>query len=274
VGRIRNAWTIAKASWAVLSKDRELLVVPLVAGVGSLLALGAIAGPGYLLLGGSEAEQSSGIALWIVLAVAAVAAAWVSAIGQATIIAGAAQRMDGGDPTLGSAFAVARGRVGRLLEWALLATVVALVLDQVEQRLGVLGRIVSWLGSAAFSVLSFLALPVIVFEDVGAIEGFKRSSRLLKGTWGEQLTFNVGLGLLGFAAVLPGVLVGVALASTGVLAVQVVGVGLLVAWVLAVVSVTSALSAVFKAALYRWATGAPVDAAFGASALSTAFRHR
>jgi hypothetical protein len=274
VERIANAWRIAKASWAVLARDRELVAVPVVAGVGSLLAFGVVAGPGYLLLGGSDAASTSDVALWLVLAVAAVAAAWVSAIGQAAVVAGAAQRMDGGDPTLGSAFAVARSRAARLLEWAVLATVVAIVLDQIEQRLGVLGRIVSWLGSAAFSVLSFLALPVIVFEDVGAIEGFKRSSRLLRATWGEQLTFNVGIGLLGFLAVLPALAVGGGLVATGFVPLQVVGVVAAVVWVLAVVAVTSALSAVFKAALYRWATGAPVDPAFDGGGLSTAFRPR
>jgi len=60
----------------------------------------------------------------------------------------------------------------------------------------------------------------------------------------------------------------------GVLAVQVVGVALAAAWVIAVVAVVSALSAVFKTALYRWATKRPVDPAFDTADLSGAFRHR
>jgi hypothetical protein len=44
--------------------------------------------------------------------------------------------------------------------------------------------------------------------------------------------------------------------------------------VLAVVAVTSALSAVFKTALYRHARGLPVDLAFAPSDLSGAFRPR
>jgi hypothetical protein len=235
------------------------------------VAFAAIAVPGYLLLGGNDA---GGPAQWLVGVVALVAATWISAIGQAAVIAGAGQRMDGGDPTIGSAFEAARSRLGRLLEWAVLATVVSIVLDQVERRFGILGRIVSWIGSVAFSVLSFLALPVIVFEDIGPIDAFKRSSALLKGTWGEQVTFNFGMGLLGVVAILPGIAVGGLLMATGILPLAVLGVVGLVLWVGLVATVTSALSAVFKAALYRWAVGLPVDPAFDAGELSGAFRHR
>ena len=54
----------------------------------------------------------------------------------------------------------------------------------------------------------------------------------------------------------------------------VVGVAIAAAWVIAVVAVVSALSAVYKTALYRWATKLPVDPAFDASDLSGAFRRR
>jgi hypothetical protein len=273
VGRIANGWRIAKASWAVLAHDRELVAVPVIAAIAAALVFGAVAGPGLLLLGGTDATQASDVALWLLLALAAVLAAWVTAIGSAAVVAGAAERMGGGNPTLGSAFGMARARAVRLLEWAVLATVVSIVLDQLEERLGFIGRIVSFLAGTAFSVVSFLALPVIVFEDVGAIEGLKRSARLLRSTWGEQLAFSFGIGAIGFIAVLPALALGAGLVATGVVALQVVGVVAAVVWIVVVLAVTSALSAVFKAALYRHAKGLPVDA-FDAGELRSAFRHR
>jgi Family of unknown function (DUF6159) len=273
VDRIANGWRIAKVSWSVLAHDRELVAVPVIAAVAAALVFGAVAGSGFLLLGGTDAAQASDVALWLVLVLATVLATWVSAIGSAAVVAGAAERMGGGEPTLGSAFAMARARAVRLLEWAVLATVVSIILDQLEQRLGFLGRVISFLAGTAFSVVSFLALPVIVFEDVGAIEGLKRSARLLRSTWGEQLAFNFGLGLIGFVAVLPAVVLGAALVATGIVVLQVVGVVAAVLWVVLVLAVTSALSAVFKAALYRHAVGLPVDTAFDAE-LRGAFRHR
>ena len=269
--RIRNGWRLAKASWTVLSHDRELVAIPVIAGIASLVVFAVVAVPGVALLADDDAINW---AAWIVLAIAALLATWVSAIGQAAVVSGAGQRMDGADPTLGSAFAGARSRTGRLLEWAVLATVVAIVLDVIRDRLGLFGNIISSLGNMAFSVLSFLALPVIVFEDVGAIDGFKRSSQLLRGTWGEQLSFTFGLGIIGFLVALPGIALAVGFAATGIVALQVIGVGLGVAWVIAVMAVTSALSAVFKTALYRYASQAPVDVAFDTADLSGAFRQR
>jgi hypothetical protein len=68
--------------------------------------------------------------------------------------------------------------------------------------------------------------------------------------------------------------VGVGLAATGILPLVVLGVTAAVVWVVLVVAITSALSAVFKTALYRWAKGLPVDPAFDADELSGAFRAR
>lgn len=272
--RIANAWRLSKASWQVLAKDRKLIAVPVVAGVAAILAFAVFALPGVLLLPGSDAEAPSNVALWIFLAAGAIASTWMMVLGQAAVVAGAAERMEGGNPDIGSAFAAARGRAFRLLEWAVLATVVSFVLDVIRQRFGLLGNIVSWIGGVAFQVMSFLALPVIVFENVGAIEGFKRSAALLKRTWGEQLTFSFGMGILSLLAVLPGVLVGGLLLATGLLPLQVIGGIGLVGWVVLVLATTTALSAVFKAALYRYANNLPVDPAFDAEILSNAFRHR
>jgi len=268
-----NALHLGRASWNVLTQDRELIVVPILAGAAAILAFCVVAAPGVLLAAAGDSDSSSSNpALYIFLALGAVAAAWMAAIGQAAVVAGAAERMDGYDPTVRSAFKAARARGLRLLQWAVLATVVALVLDQLEQRFGLAGRIAAWLGGAAFSILSFLALPVIVFEDVGAIAAFKRSSHLLKETWGEQLTFGFGMGLLTFLLMIPPVLLGVLGIATGVLVLQIVGVGIAAVAIVVILAVTSAMSAVFKAALYRYATDKPVDEAFSDADLTTAFR--
>ena len=272
MNRLSNAWHLAKASWHVISQDRELVLVPVVAAIGAVVAFLVIISPGALIGGGDD--SSGGWAVWLFGVLALVAATWIFAIGQATVVAGAGQRMDGGNPTVGSAFAQARARLGRIFEWAVLATVVALVLDFLEERLGLAGRIVSWLGGAAFSILSFLALPVIVFEDVGAIDAFKRSAQLLKATWGEQVAFTFGMGLLGFLVALPAILLGGLLLATGVVALQVIGVVAAVAWVGLVAATVSALSAVFKTALYRHAVGDPVDPAFAPADLTGAFQRR
>ncbi len=271
MGRISNGWRLAKASWRVLARDRELIAIPIVMGVAAVVAFGIVAAPAAFFFGDESATQWAG---WIVLVLASVVATWVTVIGQATIMSGAAQRMDGDDPTLGTALSGARGRSGRLLQWAVLATAVSMILDVLRDRIGLAGQLIAGLGDMAFRVLSFLALPVIVFEDVGAIEGFKRSSRLLRGTWGEQLSFGFGIGVIGFLAALPGIALAVGSGASGVVALAAVGVTIGVLWVLLVMAVTSALSAVFKVALYRYARHERVDPEFRPSDLTNAFTPR
>jgi hypothetical protein len=272
MSRMSNALHLGRASWNVLTQDRELIVVPILAGAAAILAFCVVAAPGALLAAAGDSDSSSSNpALYIFLALGAVAAAWMSAIGQAAVVAGAAERMDGYDPTVRSAFKAARARGLRLLQWAVLATVVALVLDQLEQRFALAGRIAAWLGGAAFSILSFLALPVIVFENIGAIAAFKRSAQLLKSTWGEQITFGFGMGLLTFLLMIPPVIVGILGLSTGLLPLQILGVGIAAVAIVVILAVTSAMSAVFKTALYRYATDQPVDPAFSDADLHSAF---
>jgi hypothetical protein len=272
--RLANAWRLAKASWQVLSKDRELVVIPLVAGVGAILAFAVFALPGTLLLGDTASVEASNTAQWLFWLLGAIAAMWITAVGQGAVVAGAAHRMDGGNPSVGSSLVAARERAVNLLSWAVLATVVAIILDQIEQRLGALGRVASWLGGVAFSIMSFLALPVIMFENVGAIEAFKRSSVLLKRTWGEQIGFNFGLGLLGLLLILPVVVISGGLIATELFLIQALGILIGVVWIGLVAATMTALSAVFKAALYRYANGLPVDPAYDAEDLSGAFRSR
>jgi hypothetical protein len=274
VNRLSNAWRLSKSSWQVLSQDRELIAIPVLAGIAAVLAFLVVAAPGLVLLGASGDSSSGNWAVYIFFFLGAVAASWMAALGQAAVVAGAAERMDGGNPSIGSAFAAARARAGRILEWAVLATVVSVILDQIEERLGVLGRIISWLGNVAFAVMSFLALPVIVFENVGAIDAFKRSSQLLRQTWGEQVGFSFGMGLLGFLLVLPAFAVAGLFGASGILPLQIIGVAAAVIWIGLVMAVTSALSAVFKAALYRYAVGANVDPVFAPADLSGAFQRR
>lgn len=274
MNRISNAWRLSKASWQVLSRDRELIALPVIAGIAATVAFLAIFGPGAILLGGASDDGASNWAIAVIGVIALTVATWIAALGQAAVVAGAAQRMDGQDPTIGTSWTAARSRAGRIFEWAILSTVVAIILDQIEERLGILGRIISWIGNVAFTVMSFLALPVIVFEDLGAINAFKRSSQLLKQTWGEQVAFSFGLGLLGFLITLPAILIGGVLLATGIVVLQAIGLVAAVLWIGLVMAVISALSAVFKAALYRYAVGQPVDPVFSPSDLGGAFEPR
>jgi hypothetical protein len=145
------------------------------------------------------------------------------------------------------------------------------VLRAIEQRGGLIGRIVGSLAGIAWSLVTFLVLPTLVVEDVGVRDAIKRSSEMFRRTWGEQVIANAGIGLVGFLAIVVAIPVVLLAAAVGG-PVLVLGIVLFAVWALAVVAVTTALSAVFQTALYHYAANGMPPAAFATADLAGAFR--
>jgi len=115
--------------------------------------------------------------------------------------------------------------------------------------------------------LTFFVVPILVSENVGAIGAIKRSSGLVRKTWGRQITASFGFMLVYILAVIigviPAILVGFVSGIAGV-AVGIMTVGLAVCTV-------QALEGIFKAALYEYAMGEK-PAEFDLRTLQTAYK--
>jgi hypothetical protein len=70
------------------------------------------------------------------------------------------------------------------------------------QRL--VGQIIGSLIGLAWSLVTFLTIPILVIEDIGVGAALKRSKDLFKKTWGENVVGQAGLGIIGFIAMIPG----------------------------------------------------------------------
>lgn len=255
MGRIGLGWQLTKTSLRVLRKDKELLIFPLLSGLALLLILGGFLG-GMFALVGFEAFLN-GPSSWLlipVLAVYYIFAFFVAIFFNAAVIGAATIRLNGGNPTLGDGLRVARENVGRIFLWALFAGTVAMILRAIQQRSGILGRIVIGLVGVAWSLATYFVVPVLIYEKLGPWASVKRSAHIFKATWGETIVGGFSMGaifvLAGLAGILP-----IALGA-------VIGgiVGLIVGLVIAVVYwiilglISSAASSILIAALYRYAT--------------------
>jgi hypothetical protein len=272
MGRISRTFELARTSWEVLKADKELIVLPVL----SLLATIAIAASflAPILMGGDATQiEDPGTIGYVLLFVAYVALAFVTIFFNAALVHAANERFDGGDPTIGSALRGASARVHRILPWALVSATVSVVLRAIEERAGVFGRIVSGIAGIAWSLVTFLVIPVLVVEDVGVVDAVKRSGALFKRTWGENVAAQVGFGLLGFIAALPGIGVIVLSVAAGD-AIGFIGVAAGVLWILATAMVLSALNGVFQTALYRYAAGRGGQGEFSEGELAAAFAPR
>ncbi len=101
----------------------------------------------------------------------------------------------------------------------------------------------------------------------------KRSKDLFKKTWGENVIGQFGLGAIGFLFTLPGILligIGVALGTAGLIVLGTVG----VIWLVAAAVIVSALSGIYRTALYHYAAHGQVPGEFSGIDFGAAFRRR
>jgi hypothetical protein len=250
MSKIKNTFALAGSSWSVLKADKALLVLPLLSGIASIIVALSFLFP--LFLTGGTTEDPTPLT-YVVLFAMYIALAFVTIFFNTALVAGAYERLRGGDPTLASALGGAVAKLGRILPWAIASATVSVLLQAIQQRGGAAGRGVAGAAGLAWSMVTFLVIPVYVIEDIGVVAAVKRSGALFKQTWGENVTARVGFGLVGFLLALPAVLLvvaGFALGSIG----AGIGIGLAVLWIIAVTMVMAALSSIFQTALYLHAT--------------------
>ncbi len=113
-----------------------------------------------------------------------------------------------GDPTLADGLRAADRHLPSILGYSLIAASVGLILNALQERSRkiILGRIAVGMLGMAWTLISFLVVPVLVLEGVGPVAAIQRSTQLLTQTWGEQIASTFGFGAIGFLFSLVGVL--------------------------------------------------------------------
>lgn len=271
MGRIARTWRLAKQSWAVLRADKELLTLPVISFAATLVVMASFLVPGFNA--GLLNSGDPGAAGYILLFALYIALAYVTIFFNAALILAADERMRGGDPTVRSALSAASAHAGRMLPWALLSATVSVILQVIEEQ-GFIGDIVASVLGFAWSAITFLVIPVLVLEKVGVAEAVRRSMNLFKRTWGENIAAQIGFGLLGFVAAIPGMVL-LFLALTASSAGTVVLLPVAVAWIAVTAVILAALNGVFQAALYYYATDGQVPGvAFDEHTLANSFGPR
>lgn len=277
--RLSNSWQLVKASAAVLQADKELLLFPIISAVLSILVVVTFAVPAILAgVFASELPDAAGVpaAGYAAVLLFYVVQYFVIFFCNSALVGAALIRLRGGDPTVTDGFRIAASRVGPILGYALIAATVGMLLRAVSERSGFLGRFVVSLVGFAWNLATFLVVPVLVVEGVGPIEAVQRSASYLRKTWGEQIAGNLGMGLafglISLGALVVGVVLLVAAAATESAALIIlVAVCLLLAFV-AIALISSALSGVYAAAVYRYAAEGQSDGFFTPAMVKSAFR--
>ena len=116
MGRIANTIELAKASWQVLKADKELVLLPAISFVATLVVAFSFLIPiAFTTPAGTSAAENAGTVEYILLFLMYVSLAFVTIFFNTALVSAAMERMDGGDPTVRSAINGALRRVTRIL---------------------------------------------------------------------------------------------------------------------------------------------------------------
>lgn len=272
MSRIKRGWALSKKSWGLLNEHRELIRFPLYGGVATILLAIVTLGPGLYLL---DQDSVGGAIPLIVLGIYVLSVVgFYFSVG----LAACADMIFRGQPaTVGDGLAVARSRFSQICGWAAISTAISVVMGLLENQGGLAGDIAARLVGMAWSLVTFLAVPVIAIEGTGPFATLKRSASMFRQRWGQQITGDVVIGGIVFLA---GVLPAIVLVVGGALLWSTTSFGGAVLVVLGALLfaismlVSGALRGIFGVALYRYALDGEVVGGFTSEELESAVKRK
>jgi len=257
MSRIKRGWALTKKSWALLNGHRELIRFPLYGAVATIPLALIFLGPGLYFI---DADSFGAAIPLLVIGVYVLSV--VGVYFSVGLAACADMIFRGERASVADGLAVARSRFAQICGWAALSTAISVLMAVLENQGGIFGTLAARLVGMAWSLVTFLAVPVIAIEGTGAFGTLKRSGEMFRQRWGQQITGNIAIGgIVALAGFIPGALLiggGVlAWSSASFLGALLVVLGAIVVAVALLVS--KALSGIFGVALFRYALdGEPV----------------
>ena len=278
--RFQRSWDLAGECMSLLMEDKSLLVFPLLSSLAMLLVIGSFAVPLFSSLApwSSASVQGMSSLTYAALFVFYWLQYSIVIFFNTALIEVALDRFDGEAAGLGDGLRRSFSQLPVIIGYALIAATVGLILRVIAERVGFIGKIVVGVIGFAWSVATALVVPVLAAEDVGPVEGIRRSVELIKKAWGEDIIGGAGIG------VVFGVLIFLMLVVGGFLVVVAFGAGNTAAGIVLLVAsavvvsflglAQATLHAIYSAALYRYANGDPAAGGIEPRLLKGAFQAR
>ena len=275
LGKISNTWALMGNSWQLLKQDKELLLFTLISGICCLAIVASFLIPMIHNARCSlptadktnQFETAEQVAFYAKLFLFYFCNYLVIIFFNSAIIGCVAMRMQGDNPTLADGFRISFSRMPMIVGWSLIAATVGFILRIIENKNKTIGRLVAGLLGIAWTMVSFLVLPVMVIENKGPFTALKESTAMLKQTWGQQIIGNFSFAVIFFLLFMPVVLVIFLLAmlQNSVLIVTCIILG--VVYFITLLLIQSTLQVIFQTALYYYVKNGTAPAGFDSAIL-------
>jgi hypothetical protein len=278
--RLTRSWTLVRASASVLGQDQSLLAFPALSGVSALLVALCFILPlgGLAALDGIAGGESKAVSAGMLIAgfLFYLSQYFVIFFFNTALVGAVMLRFEGGNPTLGDGLRIALSKFPAILGYAVIAATVGVILRAIQERVGFIGQLIVGLLGVGWTVATYLVVPVLAARDVGPLDAVRESAELLKRTWGENVIGQAGIGLafglIQFLIILCGMVLILAAAGTQSGPIVGVAIAIVIGAVVVASLVQAALSGIYAAALYRYATDSGATQGFDRAALQGAFQ--
>lgn len=196
--RLSNGWTITKNSFAVLQKNRQLIIFPILSSVSLLLVIGVFV-LGIAASAGWDVEYintDNQLMNYALLFGFYVVNYFIVVFFNMALIHCSKLYFQGEEVSVSIGLKFSASRIGVILSWALFAATVGTILKIIQENTGIVGKIITGLLGIVWGITTFFVVPIIAYENLGPVDAFKRSTQLMKEKWGESLASTFSLGLM------------------------------------------------------------------------------
>ncbi len=280
MGKFSRSWELVKQSFAILRSDKQLMLFPVLSAVACLIVTAIIATGGAMVMlpamtsaaaSGEHFNPNQSPAFLLGIFSLYVANYFVIVFFNVALVGVANSRLMGGTWTVRDGLELAWARKGTILQWAFVAATVGVILRTLEERLGLIGRIIMRVIGIAWTLACYFVVPVLAFEGLTPVAAFKRSSKLFRDTWGEKVIGGFSLSLISLLLALPGIGLWIAAIALGGVKGMIFGAALMILYFLMLSVFMSAVQGIFNAALYRYACFKQVPPAFSQDLIASAW---
>lgn len=255
--RLSNGWKLSTQSFAVLRKNKQLLIFPILSSLSLiLLALSFLAV--FLIPNNWDVDKAvneSNAAHYLILFAFYLVNYFVVIFFNMALIHCARIYFQGGNPTISDGLSFSMKKFNVILAWASITATIGLLLRLLQES-GKIGEIVASILGIVWSVMTFFVVPVIAYENIGPIDAIKKSTSIMKEKWGESVgaSFSFFLAqIVGFLLiVLPLFLLGMIVSVSLGVVLGLIGLFLLGA-------VISAAQTIFISAVYHKVNNEPIS---------------
>jgi hypothetical protein len=272
MGTLDRTWSLYKQSFNILSADAEIVLFPVMSAVSAILLAGGFFYP--LFRSGIFKGLDPKNIPWEIYAILFI---WyflnylVIIFFNSALVGCANMRLSGGDPKVRDGLRIALQHIDKIVAWAFVAATVGVVLDTIRNRSNkFVGRLIAGGLGMAWTLITYLIVPVIILEDRTTYDSIQRSAELFRKRWGEQIAGSFGFGLLNFLLLVPALLVGLMLYKVDPVLALIFGIW----YILILAAITSAVKGVFTVVLYRYASTGALPAGFSAREIDSTFGER